>query len=95
MPPLKRSLVLPFMLVMALPVQAQDGTATASDVATGAVGAHTAQDVRFVMSASAAGSTEVIAARLAQQQGQSAKVKNFAATMLRDHTKANQQLRQH
>lgn len=45
------------------------------------------------MSASAAGDAEVIAARLAQPQGQSAKVKNFAAAMLRDHAKANRQLK--
>lgn len=93
MPRLNLALVLPFMLVMALPVQAQNGTSNASNTATGAVGAHTAQDVRFVMAASAAGNTEIIAARLAQAQAQSAKAKSFAATMLRDHTKANQELK--
>jgi putative membrane protein len=62
-------------------------------MATGASGAHTAQDVRFVMAASAAGQTEVMASRLAVTQSQSGKIKSFANTMIRDHGKANDQLK--
>jgi len=82
-----------FMLVMAAPVWAQSGAPNASGMATGASGAHTAQDVRFVMAASAAGQTEIMASRLAAAQAGSAKIKSFANTMLRDHGKANDQLK--
>lgn len=82
-----------FMLVTAPFAWAQNGTSTASQTATGTTGAHTAQDVRFVMAASAAGMTEIMAARLAQAQGQSSKVKSFASTMIADHGKANEQLK--
>ncbi|MBE1161845.1 DUF4142 domain-containing protein [Dyella acidiphila] len=50
-------------------------------------------DAQFVVKASAAGDTEVIASRLAAANAQSAKVKTFAATMVRDHTAANDKLR--
>jgi putative membrane protein len=50
-------------------------------------------DAHFVMAASAAGQTEIIASRLAQTHAQSAKTKSFAATMVRDHTAANDKLR--
>lgn len=90
---LKLSLVPLLMLSMGSPAWAQNGVSQASTPATGAVGTHTAQDVRFVTAASAAGDTEIMAARLAQTQGKSAKVKSFAATMLADHGKANDQLK--
>lgn len=93
MSPLKLSLVPLLMLSMGSPAWAQSGASQASTPATGAVGAHTAQDVRFVTAASAAGETEVMAARLAQAQAQSSKVKSFAATMIRDHGKANDELK--
>lgn len=99
MPPIHRSSVhttlvlLVFTLMMAPFVWAQNGTATANTPATGTSGSHTAQDVRFVMAASAAGQTEILASRLAATRSQSAKIKSFAATMIRDHTKANDQLK--
>lgn len=43
MPSLKCSLVSLFTLVMALPLQAQNGTSNASNAATGAAGVLTAQ----------------------------------------------------
>lgn len=89
----KASIVPLFMLVMAAPAWAQSGASNASTPATGASGSHTAQDVRFVTAASAAGQTEVLASRLAETQAQSAKVKSFAATMIRDHGKANEELK--
>lgn len=89
----KVSIVPLFMLVMVSSAWAQSGTSNAATPATGAAGAHTAQDVRFAMAASAAGQTEVLASRLAEKQAQSAKVKSFAATMIRDHGKANAELK--
>jgi putative membrane protein len=50
-------------------------------------------DAHFVMAASAAGDTEILASRLAQSHAQSDKTKSFAATMIRDHTAANDKLR--
>lgn len=98
MPPIQRSsihsaLVLLVFTVMTVPlVWAQNGTSTASTQATGASGSHTAQDVRFVMAASAAGHAEILASRLAATRSQSSKIKSFASTMIRDHTKANDEL---
>ncbi|WP_233842561.1 DUF4142 domain-containing protein [Dyella sp. 2HG41-7] len=50
-------------------------------------------DAQFVTSASTANATEIIASRLASTQAQSPKVKAFAATMIQDHTAANDKLR--
>jgi putative membrane protein len=50
-------------------------------------------DAHFVTTASAAGATEILASRLAAKQAQSAQVKSFAATMVHDHTAANDKLR--
>lgn len=90
---IKVSVVPMFMLMMASPAWAQSGTPSAAGAATGTSSAHTAQDVRFVTAASAGGQTEVLASRLAATQAQSAKVKSFAATMIRDHGKANEALK--
>jgi putative membrane protein len=91
---LKKASIVPlFMLVMASSAWAQSGTPNASMPATGASGAHTTQDVRFVTAASAAGQTEVLASRLAEAQAQSANIKSFATLMIRDHSKANAELK--
>lgn len=50
-------------------------------------------DAHFVMAASAAGDTEIMASRMADSHAQSPKVKAFAATMVKDHTAANDKLR--
>jgi len=86
---IKASIVPLFMLVTASFAWAQSGTPNAAPAA----GAHTAQDVRFVTAASAGGETEIMASRLAATQAQSAKVKAFAETMIRDHGKANGELK--
>lgn len=49
-------------------------------------------DQNFVMKAASGGMAEVQAAQLAQQKSQNPKVKDFASTMITDHTQANQQL---
>lgn len=48
----------------------------------------------FVDRASAAGVAEIETARLALEQGTSAEVKNFAEQMIKDHTSANQDLKE-
>jgi putative membrane protein len=53
---------------------------------------HTKQDTAFVAEASAGGMTEVEASKLADSHAKSDDVKTFAAKMVTDHTKANDQL---
>src|SRR5690606_14033261 len=48
----------------------------------------------FVDRASAAGVAEIETARLALEQGTSAEVKNFAEQMIKDHTAANEDLKE-
>lgn len=72
----------------ATPAPAQAPAPAAPSAAMSAGG-----DAQFVMTASAAGDTEIIASRMAASHAQSANVKTFAATMLRDHTAANDKLR--
>jgi putative membrane protein len=50
-------------------------------------------DKAFVQAASASGSTEIDAAKLAMQQSQDKDVKNFAHHMMIDHTKLTMQLK--
>jgi putative membrane protein len=49
---------------------------------------------KFIRKAQAGGQMEVQMGQLGQQQGQNQEVKNLAATLVRDHTKANQKLQQ-
>lgn len=81
-----------FMLMMTASAWAQSGTSRSTSAMTG-TSTHTQRDVRFAMAASAGGRTEILAARLAEKQGQSQAVKSFASTMLHDHGKANDQLK--
>lgn len=46
----------------------------------------------FVEEASAKGLAEIETAKIALEKSQSAEVRNFAQTMIKDHTKANQEL---
>jgi putative membrane protein len=59
---------------------------------TDSVPVHTTRDVRFIMAASAAGQTEILASRMAASHTQSTDVQSFAQTMINDHTKANDEL---
>jgi putative membrane protein len=52
----------------------------------------TPDDRQFVMQATAAGLAEVNLGNLAAKQAQNRDVKKFAVRMVKDHTKANQQL---
>ena len=51
-------------------------------------------DAQFVTKAASAGMAEVAMGKLGQEQGKSEDVKKFAARMVTDHTKANQELMQ-
>lgn len=63
-------------------------------LALGSQAALAAQDADdFVEDASAKGIAEVEAGKLADEKGQSQKVKDFAQTMIKDHTAANQKLK--
>jgi putative membrane protein len=82
----KRMLVAPlFMFMMVSSTWAQSDS-------TDSVPAHTTRDVRFIMAASAAGQTEILASRMAISHTQSPAVLSFAKTMIDDHTKANDEL---
>jgi putative membrane protein len=52
------------------------------------------EDSTFVMNAAAGGMEEVEMGNLAQQQATSQRVKDFGAMMVRDHTRANDELKQ-
>jgi putative membrane protein len=82
----KRMLIAPlFMFMMISSTWAQSDS-------TDSVPAHTTQDVRFVMAASAAGQAEILASRMVDSHSQSPNIRSFAQTMINDHTKANDQL---
>ena len=49
-------------------------------------------DAKFAVEAASGGMTEVALGKLAQEKGESTKVKNFGAMMVTDHTKANMEL---
>jgi putative membrane protein len=49
-------------------------------------------DKQFAMDAAKGGNTEVAASQMAQNSAQNQRVKDFAAMMINDHTKANQEL---
>lgn len=51
-------------------------------------------DRKFFLAAAEGGMAEVEAGKLAQQHGQSDKVKEIGNTLVEDHTKANQELKQ-
>ena len=66
---------------------------TQSDTAA-SESAISSSDRKFVEQAAEGGMAEVEAGKLAQQQGQSAEVKEIANTLVEDHTKANEELKQ-
>jgi putative membrane protein len=81
------------------------GTGTGSDTSgTAGTGANTTtpnvnttplskEDSTFVMEAAAGGMEEVEMGNLAQQQASNQRVKDFGAMMVRDHSKANDELK--
>ena len=73
-------------------------TTTVSDASTNTNGTAStanlsADDRNFVMEAAAGGMMEVEAGNIAQQNASSQRVKDFAAMMVRDHSKANDELK--
>jgi putative membrane protein len=68
-------------------------TALTFVIAAASLNAFAAQDNDdFVEDASAKGVAEIQAGKLAQEKGTSADVKSFADMMIKDHTKANEEL---
>lgn len=72
------------------------GTSGAADQqATGTTGTGISSDARdFVEKAAQGGMAEVQLGKLASERGQNAQVKQFGTMMVRDHTKANDELKQ-
>ncbi len=77
---------LPLALAAASLVGFALGTASAAQLS--------AQDEQFVRQAAQGGLEEVQAGQLAEQRGASSAVKQLGQTMVADHTKANDQLKQ-
>lgn len=72
---------------------AADTPATATSTAAAPAAPLNATDSTFVMEAASGGMMEVEAGNLAQQKASSQRVKDFAAMMIRDHSKANDELK--
>jgi putative membrane protein len=71
-------------------VRDEDVPAVRDDAGTHEAGS---RDEDFVREAASGGFMELELARLAQQNAQSQRVKNFAAIIVREHTRANEELR--
>lgn len=79
--------------VAALGFAAATTTVLAADPMTSATGGNLASgDRTFVEKAAIGGMTEVAASQAAQQKATSPAVKDYAAKMIADHTKANEEL---
>lgn len=61
--------------------------------AQGTTGSATSSDTDFLKDAVQGGKAEVVLGRLAEKQGQSEAVKDFGVMMVRDHSKANAELK--
>lgn len=74
---------------------ANDVKEGANDVKEGAQNsmAMKEDDTKFMMKAASGGMMEVELGQMAQQKAQSQRVKDFGAMMVRDHTKANNELK--
>jgi putative membrane protein len=72
-------------------VRDEDAPAVRDEAGTGEAGSERDED--FVREAASGGMMELELARLAQQNAQSQRVKNFAAMIVKEHSKANEELR--
>lgn len=70
-----------------------DTTATSSTTTTTTSVTLDTMDANFAMKAASGGMMEVQAANLAMQNASSEKIKSFATMMIRDHGKANEELK--
>lgn len=71
----------------------QDSAEKTAPADAAAAGVISEADSKFAVDAASGGMTEVQLGKLAQQKAASQKVKDFAAMMVRDHTKANDELK--
>jgi putative membrane protein len=76
------------------PARTQSESPTTNPSMSPTQGAISAQDRQFVMMAAQGGMAEVELGRLAVQKASSSPVKNFGQQMVREHTQANNQLKQ-
>ena len=81
--------------VAALGLSAVASLSYGADPMTGATGGNVpSADRTFIQKAAIGGMTEIEASKLAQEKGSSPAVKDYAAQMIADHTKASEQLTQ-
>ncbi len=92
----KRAMRLAVMLVLVGLVSAPAGAAVTPTQSQQSSGDHklSRQDRRFMRQAAQAGLFEVKKSKLALARSDNRHVRDFAAQMIRDHTKANQELKQ-
>jgi putative membrane protein len=90
----KRAMRLVVMLVLAGLVSAPAGAAATQSQQTSGEHKLSRQDRRFMRQAAQAGLFEVKKSELALARSHNRDVRDFAAQMIRDHTKANQELKQ-
>lgn len=83
----------PAFLMAASPAMAQATSSNDMTAASAASGKVTGADRDFMTKAAAGGMAEVALGQLGQQKASSDAVKQFAAHMVDDHTKANDQLK--
>lgn len=86
---MKRFIALLAVSLAALGAQAQSSTATAQPASKSSLAT---QDRKFLDDAAKAGVAEVALGGIAKDRAQSQQVKDFAATMVKDHTDANSKL---
>lgn len=72
--------------------QAMDQNEEAMDH-EGSMGVHEDDDTEFAVKAASGGLTQVKAGEVAQQKAKDQRVRDFAAKMVQDHTKVNEELR--
>ncbi len=90
----KRAMRLVIMLVLAGLVSAPAGAAATQSQQWSGDHKLSRQDRRFMRQAAQAGLFEVKKSKLALARSDNQDVRDFAARMIRDHTKANQELKQ-
>src|SRR5947208_3451166 len=91
---LTRTRTLIIAAAVASPVAHWSAFAADTKATTSSASTLSKKDVHFINDAAEGGMMEIHMGELGQQKGQSADVKSFAARLVSDHTKANDELKQ-
>lgn len=89
---MKKLLLTCFVFLFTLSISAQDNTGNKKDVKN-ETGKADEKTVEFVKEAASGGMMEVQLGKIAQDKGSSQAVKDFGALMVKDHSKANEELK--